>query len=159
MDSTHLASLGLEHDPWGRLVLIDAQGIRHVGVEPVRAFPISDPEHFISLCDSQGHELVCVEDLAKLPSATRRVLEEDLARREFVPVIERIVHVSAGTDPSQWEVQTDRGPTTFLLRSEDDVRRLGAASALVIDSHGLRYLVPDTRTMDAASRRVLERYL
>jgi hypothetical protein len=153
------AAFGLQHDAWGRLVLIDATGERHIGVEPIRAFPISDPEHFISLCDNEGRELICVEDMAKLTSATRQVLEQDLARREFVPVIERIASVSAGSDPSEWQVETDRGPTTFLLKSEDDVRRLGPDSALVIDSHGLRYLVPDTQKMDASSRRILERYL
>ena len=31
--------------------------------------------------------------------------------------------------------------------------------ALVIDAHGIRYLIPDTRTLDATSRRLLERYL
>ena len=158
-DQDVFASFGLQHDAWGRLVLIDATGARHIGVEPIRGFPISDPEHFISLCDREGRELVCVQDMAKLPAATRQVLEQDLSRREFVPVIERIASVSSGADPTEWQVDTDRGPTTFLLKSEDDVRRLGPDSALVIDSHGLRYLVPDTKKMDAASRRILERYL
>src|SRR3954466_9786302 len=78
---------GLTHDAWGRLVLIDAEGRRHVGVEPVRSFPISDPGCWISLCDGQGRELVCVESLADLAPAVRRTLEDELALREFVPVI------------------------------------------------------------------------
>ena len=81
-----------------------------------------------------------------------------MSRREFVPIIERIASVSADVDPSQWCVETDRGETTFLLDSEDDVRRLGAYKALFIDTHGIRYLIPDTRALDYASRRILERY-
>ena len=42
-------------------------------------------------------------------------------------------------------METDRGETTFLLDSEDDVRRLGDYKALFIDTHGIRYLIPDTR--------------
>jgi hypothetical protein len=29
----------------------------------------------------------------------------------------------------------------------------------VADSNGIRYLIPDTRALDAAGRRLLERYL
>jgi hypothetical protein len=153
------AGFSLSHDAWGRMVLVDAQGVRHIGVEPVRAFPISDPDHWVSICDAEGRELVCVEDLAKLEPALRQMLVEDLARHEFVPVIQTILGVSADADPSHWEVETDRGRTSFLLNSEDDIRRLGPHKALVIDAQGIRFLIPDIRKLDASSRRLLERYL
>ena len=149
---------GLHHDAWGRLVLIDGDGRRHIGVEPVRGFPISDPEHWISICDAEGRELTCIRSLSELPESVRQVLEVDLARREFVPVVRRIVTVSTDSEPSQWEVETDRGPTRFMLNSEDDIRRLGPYSALVIDVHGIRYLISDLRELDAGSRRILDRY-
>jgi hypothetical protein len=152
-------NFGLQHDAWGRLVLIDADGRRFVGVEPIRVFPISSPQHWISICDAEGREIACVEDLAKLPERARQVLEEDLARREFIPQIKRIVKVSGGSEPSEWEVETDRGTTTFMLKSDDDVRRLGAHSVLIMDSYGIRYLIADSRQLDAHSRRLLERYL
>lgn len=150
---------GLSHDAWGRLVLIDADGQRHVGVEPVRAFPLSDPARFISLCDARGREVVCVADLADLVPATRQLLEEELALREFVPVILRIVRVSGEISPSDWDVETDRGRTRFTLDTEDDVRRIGAHRVLISDNRKMRYQVPDTRALDASSRRLLERYL
>ena len=140
-------------------MLIDATGRRHTGVEPVRSFPISDPQHWISIVDNEGRELVLIEDLAMLPPAVRTVLEEDLARREFVPNISRIIKVSTDAEPAEWTVETDRGPTRFLLNSGDDIRRLSPHSALVIDVHGTRYLIQDTRKLDALSRRFLERYL
>ena len=150
---------GLGHDAWGRLVLIDAEGRRHVGVEPVRAFPISDPGRWISLCDAQGREVACVESLSDLPPAVRLTLEEELALREFVPVIKRIVRVSGELSPMVWDVETDRGATRFTLDSEDDVRRLGAHRVLITDSQKLRYQVLDARELDSASRRILDRYL
>jgi hypothetical protein len=149
----------LAHDAFGRLSLVDTDGVRHEAVEPVRGFPISDPDRWISICDIQGRELAFVEDLNTLPAETRTVLERDLARREFVPLIRRILSVPADTEPTQWEVETDRGPTHFMLNTSDDVRRLSADRALVIDSQGVRYLVDDLGQLDTASRRILERYL
>jgi hypothetical protein len=151
------APFRLYYDAWGRLVLTEANGQQHVGIEPVRAFPISDPAYGLSICDARGHELCWIDKVDDLPEAIRRLLLEDLARREFVPVLQRVVRISAG-EPSEWEVETDRGPTRFVLKSEDDVRTLADHRALIIDAHGTRYLIADTRTLDAASRRVLERY-
>ncbi len=139
-------------------MLTDAAGQRHVGVEPVRDFPLSDPQHWISIVDAEGREIICVEDLAQLSSDVRKTLEDELARREFVPVIERIERVTS-SDPAEWKVRTDRGPTTFVLKNEEDVRRLGTSSILVIDDHGIRYLIPDYHALDTASRKILERYL
>jgi hypothetical protein len=151
-------SFGLSHDPWGRLVLIDSEGERHIGVEPVRAFPISDPNHWISIVSPDGREVVCVRSIADVPKPTRQVLEQELSRREFVPVIQRIEHVSTEAEPSEWVVETDRGPTRFLVNSADEVRRLGSDSAIIVDMQGVRYLINSIRSMDAASRRILEHY-
>jgi hypothetical protein len=144
-------------DDWGRLVLTDAGGKRHVGVEPIRAFPISDPGKWISLCDAEGHEVAWIESLDELSEANRAILAEELAHREFVPVIQRIVSASSEV-PSDWEVITDRGPTRFTLTSDDDVRRLGPHRAMILDARGTRYLIPDVRRLDSFSRRVVEHH-
>jgi hypothetical protein len=149
----------LDHDAFGRLVLTDADGTRHVGVEPVRAFPMTDPQHGLSLVSAEGRELVWIEDLTQLSQQIRSVLDEELAAREFAPQIRRILDISLEVDPCEWEVETDRGTTKFVLKSEEDVRRLDAKRALVIDAHGIRYLIPDVQSLDRQSRRILERYL
>jgi hypothetical protein len=154
-----IPGFGLYHDEWGQLVLIDAEGARRVGVTPVRMFPFSDPERWLSITDGSGREIVCIENLDSLAPEVREVLHTDLARREFVPVIRRIVWVSSILEPCEWQVETSRGSTTFVLKSEDDVRRLGPNQALVLDSAGVRYLIADIRNLDAPSRRVLERYV
>jgi hypothetical protein len=157
--SARVPGFGLYHDEWGKPVLIDADGVRHMGVTPVRMFPFSDPSHWLSIIASDGKEIVCIEDLADLSPQVREVLQADLARREFVPAIQRIVHVSSILEPCEWIVDTDRGRTTFVLKSEEDVRRLGPTQALIVDSAGVRYFVADTKSLDVDSRRVLERYV
>ncbi len=130
------------------------------GVEPVRAFPISTPDGFLSICDAEGHVLIRIDSLADLPAEVRMLIETELSRREFVPVVLCIESVFTESDPSEWRVVTDRGPTTFLMEdSDNDVRRLGPCRIMLVDTHGIRYLIPDTRRLNAASRRILDRYL
>jgi hypothetical protein len=148
----------LHRDAAGRLVLTDRRGEVHVGVEPLRAFPISDPERWISLLDSRGRELASVAGLAELPDETARLVRQELADREFLPRIERVVHVRSNKEPHHWHVVTDRGPVQFLMRDED-IRRLGPTCAILVDMHGVRYYVPDSAKLDAHSRRILSRYL
>jgi hypothetical protein len=153
------SNFGLSHDAHGRLVLIDDQGRRFVGVEPVRPFPITHPTRWISFCDAEGHEILTIESLDDLAPALRQLLEEELSLREFIPVIKRIVRVSADSFPSDWDVTTDRGPTRFTVDAEEDIRRLGPSRVMITDARRLRYQIPDVSALDAQSRRMLERFL
>jgi hypothetical protein len=150
---------GLERDQWGQLVFIAADGQRHASVEPISLFPISAPEAWISICSADGTELACIENPNTLPAEVRRLLYEELSRREFVPVITRIVRVSGNTEPCEWQVETDRGPTRFVLKSEDDVRRLGDDEVVILDAHGTRYHITNVSRMDVKSRRIVEWYV
>lgn len=150
-------SLKFDRDAWGRLVLTLDDGQTHTGVEPVRCFPLTDPDKAIALLDADGREILTLADLASLNADARQLLEAELAGREFVPTIQRVIGVSNPNPPCQWTVETDRGQTQFQLESEDDVRKLGPNRILIADSNGIRYAIPDIRSLDAASRRIVER--
>ena len=49
-----LADFTLEYDAWGQLVLTCADGRRFVGVEPVRAFPISGRKAYCRFATPRG---------------------------------------------------------------------------------------------------------
>lgn len=155
-----ISTLQLARNAHGRLVLTLAGGTVHTDVVPVRAFPIAAPDEGLSLIGSDGHELLWLERLSDLAPQPRRLLEEELALREFVPVIERICSVSSFSTPSTWTVETDRGTVELILKGEEDIRRLRGSSALLIAaSDGVQYSVRDTNALDKASRRLLERFL
>jgi hypothetical protein len=154
-----LRHFGLSHDDWGRLVLIDAEGRRFVGVEPVRAFPISHPTRWISICDAEGREIVTLESLDEVSPSLRTLLEDELSVREFIPLLQQIARVSGESFPCEWEVQTDRGPTTFTIENEEDIRQIGPYRIMITDTRKLRYHVPDVRKLDSRSRRLFERFL
>ncbi|MGI4846918.1 MAG: DUF1854 domain-containing protein, partial [Janthinobacterium lividum] len=73
--------------------------------------------------------------------------------------IEAIASVSSYSTPCTWHVSTDRGQTSFILRGEEDIRRVGAESLLVADNHGINFLIRDPQAMDRASKRILDRFL
>jgi hypothetical protein len=154
-----VSAIALAYDPFGRLVLTTPAGETHTGVFPVRGFPFSAPASCISFCDESGHEVFFLPDLAQLERPARELLEADLARREFVPVVREIYSVSAGAEPTDWHILTDRGETRFTLNNEDNIRRMGTHGALVTASHGVRFRIDDTRALDPHSRRLLRRYL
>ena len=153
------STFSFSRDESDRLIVTDSHGRLHENVEPIRAFPISDPDHWISLCDPSGREVALVRDLHDLASDQRELLQTELTRREFVPVIQRIVSISSLAEPCEWQVETDRGSTSFVLNSDEHVRKLGPDKALILDSHGLRYFVPDAKQLDSSSRKLLSRYL
>lgn len=154
---TDLNELSFDRDAWGRLTLRLADGQTISGVEPVRCFPLSDPEKAIALLDSEGHEVLTLPDLDSLSHHSREIVQAELASRDFVPVIQRVISTTNPSPPCVWIVDTDRGRTSFQLESEDDVRKLGPHRVMVADSHGIRYSIPDVRRLDAHSQRIVQR--
>jgi hypothetical protein len=150
----------LTRNAFGKLIYIDADGTPHEGVTPVRAFALSAPDQGLSLISAEGKELQWVERLDDLPEATRILIAEELAQREFMPVIQRIVSVGSFATPSTWQVDTDRGATELVLKSEDDIRRLrGTNGLLIADSNGIHFMIRDRGALDAHSQRILKRFL
>lgn len=151
--------LDLSRDAFGKLVLIDADGVRVEGVEPVRAFPLTAPSLGVGLYDELGREVGWIDSLEDLPPPLRTLLQEELRSREFLPTILKVEKISSEAAPSVWTVETDRGPTQFTLETDDGIRRLGSNRVLISDAEGLRFQIPDSRALPAASRVWLDRYL
>ena len=149
----------LERDAFGRIALIDAQGVRHEGIVPVRAFPLTGPDGGLSLVGADGRERAWIERIDQLPPALRELLDADLAARDFAPTLTRLHAVSSFGVPSTWTVSTDRGDTRFVLKAEEDIRRLEGGALLIASAQGLQFRVPDPKALDRASRKLLERFL
>jgi hypothetical protein len=149
----------LRRDSFGRLVLTDASGEFHEGVTPVRAFPIAAPDDGIALVNVEGHEVGWVDRIADLPPEIGRLIEEELASRDFMPEIEKILDVSSFVCPSTWQVATNRGRAALILKGEEDIRRLSQTRLLIADTHGIQFLVRDIGTLDRHSRKLLDRFL
>ena len=143
----------------GKLQFTASDGKVYDGAYPVRAFPISAPQDGLSLLNQEGHELVWITCMTGLPIEFQQLIEDELAQREFMPVIQRIKHVSSFATPSTWEVETDRGNTQLVLKAEDQIWRLAHTSLLITDSYGVNFLIRDSDQLDKHSRKLLDRFL
>lgn len=151
--------MSLERNPLGRWVWTDAQGTRHEQVVVVRAFPVTAPEQGVGIMDAEGHELAWFERLDQVPLALQEPLHQAIAEREFLPEIHRLEDVSSLVTPSVWTVQTDRGEARFMLKGEEDIRRLTGKTLIVSDADGVQYLIRDPMALDRHSRKLLDRFM
>ena len=160
LNTVTATQFALQRNAFGALVLTDAQGQIFEGVVPVRAFPIQSPEDGISLVSTDGHEVAWIDLLADVPEPAQTLVRDALVSREFMPVVTRIVSVTSFSTPCTWTVNTDRGNTEFVLRGDEDIRRIGKDNALLIaDVHGIQYLVRDQFALDTASKKILDRFM
>ena len=149
----------LARDSFGRLNLRDGGGNVHEGVAPVRAFPIGAPDEGLALVNTDGKEVAWIDRIDDLPPDAAALVREELASREFMPEIDRIVAVTSFATPSTWTVETNRGRTDFVLRGEEDIRRIGTDALLVSDTHGIQFLIRNHWELDKHSRKILDRFL
>jgi len=149
----------LQRDPLGRWVWTDAQGQRHEQVVVVRAYPVTAPDQGAGIMDAEGHELAWFDRLSGVEGVLQSRLLEAMQEREFLPEILQLKAVSSLVTPSTWTVETDRGTTRFMLKGEEDIRRLTGSVLLVNDADGVQYLIRDLAAMDRHSRKLLDRFL
>jgi hypothetical protein len=145
--------------PRGQLSWIDHQGRSFEPVQAIPLFPVSQPDGWISIVSASGEELALFESLEVLPSETADPVREELAFRQWVPRILRVVSVSGTSEPCEWVVETDRGRTQFVLTSEENIRRLSDHTVQILAGSGARFRVEDTRHLDPRSRRFIEWYV
>jgi hypothetical protein len=153
------ADFQLQRNPFGHIVFTGTDGVTHAGVEPARSFPITAPREGISILSRDGNELAWISNLDQLDEETRSLIEDELEVREFMPEILRITGVSGYATPCTWYVETNKGDTSFILKAEEDIRRLTPPTLMIMDKRGIQFLIRNPRSLDAASRRILDRFM
>ena len=154
-----MSPFDLQRDAFGRWVLQMPDGTRHAPVTALRAYPVSAPDSGVALMDADGHEIVWIDEWAQLDASLRTQVQQALNEREFLPEILQLTEVSSFATPSTWSVVTDRGATQFLLKGEEDIRRLTGTVLLINDANGVQFMIRDLAAMDKHSRKLLDRFL
>ena len=152
-------NIQFDQAPSGRWYYVSEDGQQHDHVMAVRSFPVSAPEEGIALVDVDGKELLWIPHLNLLADPVRTQIVKAINQREFMPQIVKLYGVSGFLTPSTWDIETDRGRTSLLLKGEEDIRRLSASVLLVTDGHGVQFLIRDLAQMDRYSRKLLDRFL
>jgi catechol 2,3-dioxygenase-like lactoylglutathione lyase family enzyme len=149
----------LYRDTFGILKLKPADGGDEVAVRPMRAFPLSDAEHFVALLDGDGNEVALIADMGELPAQPRTLLLQELEKSYFLPELIRVHEITDEFGIQRWEVETDRGPRVFEVRSREDLRWLHPGHLIVRDVDGNRYEIKRFDDLDSVSRLKIEGYL
>ncbi len=141
-----------------RMEIVGDRSVVHVKI--ARAFPVSDPDHYIGIRDEDDKDIGMVVDPSRLESRTRKIVEEEIHKRYFVPVITRIHSVKEEYGVGHWIVETDRGPREFVVRGmRDSIWEVGESRLIVIDVDNNRYDIPNYTELDYRSYRMIEETL
>jgi len=150
----------LHRDDQGRLVLrLNGSEEPIENIQVARCFPWSQPDTYVSLRNSDGAEVLMLEDLSGLPDVARKLLREELNTREFVPQITAIESIDDTLEVMAWQVQTNRGPIELQVKHSEDVYQLDDGQVLIRDHAGGTFVVKDLDTLDAHSRSLIEDHL
>jgi|TARA_Y100000310_G_scaffold302703_3_gene340387 hypothetical protein len=129
-------------------------------VKVVRAAPLSHPDQYISLLDSQDEEICMIDDLKQLDEATRDIINEELDRRYLTSTVQRINSMRNEFGTSYWEVETDRGRREFVVQNvAENARWLGDNRLLLTDVDGNRFEIPRLDLLDKKSSGFVEQVL
>lgn len=157
--SADVLNIQFDQSPSGRWFYVSAEGVRYDHVLAVRSFPVAAPDEGVAVVDVDGKELLWISHLSELSSSVRSNIQKAMMQREFMPQILKLYGVSSFVTPSTWDIETDRGRTSLLLKGEEDIRRLSSTVLLVTDGHGVQFLIRDLAQMDRFSRKLLDRFL
>lgn len=132
----------------------------------IRSFPITNPDEYISVREpdtrqkGRGEELGLIVSLSDFDSETVALLNDELARRYFTPVITKIQSMKEKYGYTYCEADTSAGHASFVLNNpSNNIRTLEDGRVLITDTDGNRYTLPDPKKLDKASYRKIEIYL
>jgi len=145
----------------GGIVRLTIDGDRSwTRAQPARAFPISDPEHYIGFLDGANKDIGMIKDPSLLDEESRRVLDEELELRYFVPIVTKVNKVKMEFGTVYWSLETTRGPRDIVVRNlRDNMQEVSATRVFVTDIEGNRFEFPDIRQLDPESLSIILRHL
>ncbi len=122
-----------------------------------RLFPLSEPNAWIAVLNTEGTELGVLRDLHGLAHDSLPALREELRRRYLVPHITAVTAIRDRADVTEWRVETDRGAASFQVRGlSDNLKQPRPGYIAITDVEGNRYDIPDVNALDDDSRQRLQ---
>lgn len=135
-------------------------------VVPVRAFPVSEPDSFISIREpdtkdvGKGSEIGLIESIFDFDETTIQLIKKELDKRYFTPTIQKIYSVKEQFGYLYFDVLTSAGKSSFVMNNpSSNIRVLEDKRSLIYDIDGNCFEIPEISKMDKASFKKIEIYL
>ena len=131
----------------------------------VRAFPISNPDEYISVREpssarSDGREIGMIRDVHFFDGETVSLLKEELDRRYFTPEISKINSVKDKFGYLYFDAVTSAGKISFTMTNPySNFRRLENGNVLITDIDGNCFRISSPEKLDRNSYKKIEVYL
>ena len=134
------------------------------GVFALRCLPVRYRDQYISLryidTENREQEIGLLRDLSDWPEDAQGLIRDSLLRRYFVHVIQRIHSIKQFSGFLSFDVETDLGPRTFILRYTGSAATdYGKAGRILVDVEANRYVLPDVGDLPPGERQLFERYI
>ena len=121
-----------------------------------RAFPLEETNRFIGFFLADGTELGLLEDIERLDADSRMILENELEKIYFRPVILRIRSIGEEFGVVYMDAETSSGPRHIEIRQiRNKIRLLSSYRALIEDVDGNRYELRDWNSLPRMTRAIL----
>lgn len=125
-----------------------------------RMFPITHGDIYISIRDKDLKEIGVIKELGALSAASRALVDEELARRYFVPEITQVKNVKEEFAYTYWDTETTAGPKNFIVFDMgNSLVPLVGNSVMLIDVDGNRYKISDINTLAEKHLKFIEVWL
>ena len=130
-------------------------------LEPRCLFPLSNPEHYISLLEDGKKEVALIRDLSALDADSIAAIHDCLGEYYLIPKILHVLSVKDQYGSLVWVTETDRGPVTFRIKDRhNDIKFFSDRNRLLVrDSNDNRYEIPNTEALDAKTHHLLFPYI
>ncbi len=139
-------------------------GTLHRGVFAIAAFPVSNPNKYISLFYYDERDRECeigmIEDIDRLPEQERNLVEEALRKQYFHFEILAINSIRFAFGLLFFDVETDKGPKQFSMRWETRFAfDFGRRGKILIDIFEDRYIITDISRLNRIEQELFTRYI
>ena len=132
----------------------------------LRAFPMSDADHYISVREvsphksDRGKEVGMIVDLHTFDEESVSLINEELDRRYFFPVIEKIYSIKEKFGYYYWDIETNAGRSTVILNDPfNRIKTLETGVVQMTSVDGIQMIIPDPKKLDPASYKKIEIYI
>ncbi|HHT92327.1 MAG TPA: DUF1854 domain-containing protein [Clostridiaceae bacterium] len=127
-----------------------------------RAFPLSRPNEYITIREVNdkrelGKEIGIILNIEDISPEKRRLIEDELDLRYHTPVVLQVYSLRDEYGYIYMNVNTTAGKKNITVpNSSNNFIRLSDIRVLIIDMDGNRFEIPDYKTLDPKSVRLLE---
>lgn len=125
-----------------------------------RQFPFEMLWEFISVLDEEQCEIGIIRNVDLFVGDAQKLLTDELNRRYYSPVIQKIHSMKERYGFSYWKVQTVEGEVSFTLHDTyRSIIRAGEKRVILMDVDGNRFEIPNVEALDRKSYKKIELYL